>query len=186
MSLDAPTDAPAAVPAAPLVLARKVTASWVGFLMIAGGLATAVGSFLPFEKIVAFADGGVYGTYQVTGIGSSTTTGNPVGNFTAGAGGKILLAAGLAVLVLGALVVKGAGRLWIGIVSLLASLVALLVGIGAFSGTKSDQKDLNAAAPDGLSFHALSKVGETVAATGAGIAVLACVLALVVRRRRSA
>jgi hypothetical protein len=186
MSLDAPTEAPSAVAATPLVLARKVTAPWVGFLMIAGGLVTAVGSFLPFEKIVAFAEGGVYGTYQVTGIGSSTTTGDAIGNFTAGTGGKILLAAGLAVLVLGVLVVKGIGRLWIGIVSLIGSLVALLVGVSSLSGPKSDQKDLNATAPDGVYFHALGKVGETVATTGAVIAVLAGILALVVRRRRSA
>jgi hypothetical protein len=182
MSLDARPEA--AAPPAP-VLAPKVTAPWVGFLMIAGALVTAVGTFLPFEKVVAFTEDGVYGTFQATGFGSSTTTGHPLG-VTAGNGGKLLLGLAILVLVLGALVVKYRGRLWVGIVGLVVSLAALLLGVGALAAPKSDQKDFQAQAGDALTVHALGKLGAPISTVGAALAAIACIVALIARRRRSA
>lgn len=183
MSLDAPTDASAAVAAAPVVLARKVTAPWIGFLMIAGGLVTAVATFLPFEKVIYFVNGSVYGTYQLTGIGSSSQTGEQPAELSPGGAGKVVLAAALLAVVFGILTLRSKGRLWVGIVGLVSSLVGLVMGLASIAAAKSDQTDLNDAAPDGLTVHAITKIGAPLATVGIGIAALACILALVVRRR---
>jgi len=172
---------PAARPAGP-----KVSAPWTGALMALGALVAAVGTFLPFEKIVAFRGHAAVATATFTGLGSKSTTGLPITGLKAGNGGMIILAGSFVAVVCGLVVLANHGRVWARVVGLLAVLVAGALCLATFGAANDDQKKLTAAAAPGWSAHALVKLGVDVAAIGLGVALLGAILALFVRHRRAA
>jgi hypothetical protein len=182
------TQAPAAQPpagagyAAPAT-APKVSVGWTGILMALGALVAVVGTFLPYEKLVAFLNGSVYGTASFTGLGAQSDTGKPLASFTAGSAGKIVLALGVLLLVMAALILAKKGRLWVSIVSLVMAAFALIMALASLGAPKSDAKDLDAKAAAAFSVHGLTKMGVGITVAGAGVAVLGAILALCLRRR---
>src|SRR4051794_2980325 len=73
---------------------KKVSVPWTGALMALGAIIAAVGSFLPFEKLVFFQSGSALSAYKFSGLGAESHTGRAVGiDFTAGNAGKIILVA---------------------------------------------------------------------------------------------
>jgi hypothetical protein len=164
----------------------KVSAQWTGALMALGALVAAVGTFLPFEKIVAFQGSAARATATFTGLGSKSTTGLPIPGLKAGNGGMIILIASVVALVCGLVVLANHGRVWVRIVGLLAVAVAGVLCMATFSAAHDDQKKLNATAAPGWSAHALVKLGVDVAAVGLGVAVVGAILAFFVRHRRAA
>jgi hypothetical protein len=167
--------------------AAKVTVSWVGVLMALGAIITVVGTFLPFEKIIVFINGSTAGTSTFNGLGSETVAGDPhLTGLKAGNAGMIILVMGVLVLVAAALVLAKKGRLWVGILSLIFSAVAVVMCLASLAAPKSDAKDLNAAAPSGFLVHVLGKIGVEVTLVGAAVALIAAVLALAARRPKAA
>lgn len=164
----------------------KVSAPWTGALMALGALVAAVGTFLPFEKIVAFHGHAAVATATFTGLGSKSTTGLPINGLKAGNGGMIILVASIVGVICGLVVLANHGRVWARIVGLLAIVVAGTLCLATFGAATDDQDKLNASAQPGWSAHALVKLGVDVAAIGLGVALLGAILALFVRRRRSA
>jgi hypothetical protein len=81
---------------------ESVSPRWTGGLLAVGALITAVGTFLPFEKIIAFHHAVPVATVTFTGVGAKSATGLPISGLEGGNGGKLIL--GLAVLCAGALV----------------------------------------------------------------------------------
>lgn len=164
----------------------KVSAPWTGALLALGALAGAIATFLPFEKIIAFHGGRALGTVTFTGFGSKSTTGIGARLPVAAAnGGKIILAAAIVALICGVVIAAGKGRLWASIIGLIAAIVGGLLAVVEFSAAKDDQKTLSKGLPQGYSVHAIIKLGVDIAAIGLGVAVLAAILALCVRRRRA-
>lgn len=164
----------------------KVSAPWTGALMALGALVGAVGTFLPFEKIVVFHGHAAVATASFTGLGSKSTTGLPITGLTAGNGGMIILGASIVAMVCGLVVLANHGRVWARIVGLIAVLVAGALSLATFGAAGDDQKKLNASADPGWSAHALVRLGVDVAAIGLGVALLGAILALFLRRRRAA
>jgi hypothetical protein len=174
-------------PPPPPAQGSKVAASWTGVVMAIGALLAAIGAFLPYEKIVVFLSGRAIGTVRFTGIGSITKTGHPsLPPLKAGNSGKIVLVLGILLLVAAVLILAKMGRIWVGIVSLVMALFAVIMSFASFAAPKSDSKDLNALAADGYSTHGLVKVGVELSVAGAIITAVAALLAIIVRRRRTA
>jgi hypothetical protein len=165
---------------------RKVSAPWTGALVALGALVAAVGTFLPFEKIVAFHGQSAVATATFTGLGSKSTTGLPINGLKAGNGGMIILVASVVAVVCGLIMVANHGRLWARIVGLVALVVAGVLCMATFGAASDDQKKLNASADPGWSAHALVKLGVDIAAVGLGVAVVGAILAFFVRRSRAA
>jgi hypothetical protein len=165
---------------------RKVSAPWTGALLALGALVGAVATFLPFEKIVVFRAGTLFSTTTFTGFGSRSDTGQQVLNVSAANGGKIILASAVVGLLCGLVIMAGKGRLWASIIGLLAVIVGGFLAAMEFSAVKDDQKTLNQGAPQGWLIHALTKIGVDVASIGLGVAVVAAILAICIRRRRAA
>lgn len=176
---------PAWAPPQPTV-GRKVSAPWTGALLALGAIAAAVATFLPFEKIIVFRGAAVAATVTFTGTGSKSATGLPINGLKAGNGGMIILVASVVALVCGLVVLLGKGRLWAGIVGLIAVAAAGVLTLATFGAAHDDQKKLNAHAIAGVSAHALTKFGPVLAAVGLGVAALGALLAIIVRRRRAA
>lgn len=164
----------------------KVAPRWIGALMALGGIVAVIGTFLPFEKIVVFGQGRVLATATFTGVGSRTSTGAPISGLDAGKAGVVILVLAALAVVGGLLVLARKGRLWVGIGSLLLTLAAMALCLAVFAAPSSDQKDLNAQAQPGFVAHALGKLGADVTAVGVGVALVAALLAICVRRRNSA
>jgi hypothetical protein len=176
---------PAQVPA-PTPAGRKVSTPWTGALMALGALVAAISTFLPFEKIVIFRQGVPAATATFTGLGSKSTTGLPINGLKPGNGGMIILAAAIVALVCAVVVLAGKGRLWASIVGLVAAAIGGVLALATFGAAHDDQKQLNAGRHPGLLAHALTKFGADLAAIGLGVAVVGAILAICVRRRRSA
>lgn len=170
----------------PQSLGRKVSAPWTGALLALGALAGAIATFLPFEKIIVFRAGIPFSTTTFNGIGSRSDTGKQVLNLSAANGGKIILGAAVVGLLCGLVIVAGKGRLWASIIGLIAVIVGGALAAVGFSAVKDDQKTLNKGAPQGWLVHAITKVGVDVASIGLGVAAVAAILAICIRRRRAA
>ncbi len=173
-------------PQSPQPAGRKVSVPWTGALLALGALAGAIATFLPFEKIIVFRAGTPFSTMTFTGFGSRSDTGRQVLNVAAANGGKIILAAAVVGLVCGLVIMAGKGRLWASIIGLIAVLVGGALSAVEFSAVKDDQKTLNKGAPQGWLIHAITKIGVDVASIGLGVAVIAAILAICIRRRRAA
>jgi hypothetical protein len=173
-------------PQSPQSAGRKVSAPWTGALLALGALVGGIATFLPFEKIILFRAGTPISTATFTGFGSRSDTGNHVLNISAANGGKIILASAIVGLVCGLVIVAGKGRLWASIIGLLAVLVGGSLAAAEFSAVKDDQKTLNKGLPQGWLVHAITKIGVDVASIGLGVAVIAAILAICIRRRRAA
>jgi hypothetical protein len=186
------SDAPAyaggpGYPPPPAAQGPKVAASWTGAVMAIGALLAAIGAFLPYEKIVVFLNDRAVGTVRFTGIGSITKTGHPgLPPLEAGNSGKIVLVLGILLLLAAILIVANKGRVWLGIVSLLMAGFAVIMSLASFAAPKSDSKDLNALAADGYTTHGLVKVGVELSVAGAIITAVAALLAICIRRRKTA
>src|SRR4051812_48441479 len=103
----APTGAPVA-PAGDQ--APKLSVSWTGILLALGAIVAAIGTFLPFEKLVVRGDGKLLGTYQLSGIGSEKVTGSVTADlFSPGGAGKAVLGMAVVVLILGIIILAGKG-----------------------------------------------------------------------------
>jgi hypothetical protein len=137
---------------------ESVSPRWTGGLLAVGALITAVGTFLPFEKIIAFHHAVPVATVTFTGVGAKSATGLPISGLEAGNGGKLIL--GLAVLCAGALVLA-------------------IATLGAPAG---DAKTLNASTESGWAAHALARTGCHLVTAGAGVALVAALLAVGLRR----
>jgi hypothetical protein len=174
------SDAPGYAPPAPQ--GPKVSASWIGMLMAIGAVVTAIGAFLPFEKIVLFDQGSVAATFAFTGLGSETVTGQSISGLKAGNAGKIMMVVAVLVFVLAILVLMKKARLWVGIVATVAAAFGLIMGLASLAAVSSDQKDLRAA---GYEANVLLKMGATIATVGVGVMLLAAILALCLRRRQA-
>lgn len=172
-------------PAPAPALAPKIAATWTGLLMALGGVAAVVGTFLPYEKFIVLITGKAVGTETFTGVGMHSTTGQPgLPPLHAANAGKIVLVLGAVLVVAAVLVIANRGRLWVGIVSLLMSAFAVIMCAASLSAPKSDAKTLNnlVASPD-ITVHVFARIGVDIAIAGAGVAVLAAILAICVRRR---
>jgi hypothetical protein len=98
--------------------------AWTGWVLAIAGLVTAVGSFLTWAKaVVAFN-------------GASQTIAGTDGDRD----GKITVVVGVALLILGILIVIKQGRLWVGIVGIVLSVIGTFVAladIGDISDTSN-------------------------------------------------
>ncbi len=164
---------------------RKVSAPWTGALLALGALVGAIATFLPFEKIIVFRAGTPFATTTFSGFGSRSDTGRQILNVAAANGGKIILAAAVVGLLCGLVIMVGKGRLWASIIGLIAVIVGGALAALEFSAVKDDQKTLNKDAPQGWLVHAITKIGVDVASIGLGVAVIAAILAICIRRRRA-
>jgi hypothetical protein len=163
----------------------KSAPAWTGALLAAGAIITATGTFLPFEKIIAFHHGAVVATVTFTGLGSKSATGLPVNGLEAASGGRIILGLSILGLAAGVAVLAGRSRLGVTVLGLVASAVALVLGIATIGAPASDARTLNTDAATGWVAHALAKTGCYVVTTGAAVAVVAALLAIGLARRRS-
>lgn len=165
---------------------RKVSAPWTGALLALGALVGAIATFLPFEKIIVFRAGTPFSTTTFSGFGSRSGTGTQILNVSAANGGKIILAAAVVGLLCGLVIVAGKGRLWASIIGLIAVIVAGFLAVMEFGAVKDDQKTFNKSVPQGWLIHTVTKIGVDVASIGLGVAVIAAILAICIRRRRAA
>jgi hypothetical protein len=151
-----------------------------------GALAAAVSTFLPFEKIIIFHHTAAMATATFTGLGSKSATGVAINGLKPGNGGMIILVSAIVAIVCAVVVLAGKGRLWAGIVGLVAALVGGALAIATFGAAHDDQKKLNTGAQPGWLARAITKLGPDIAAIGLGLALVGAILAICVRRRRSA
>jgi hypothetical protein len=181
---------PAATPTVPQFAATgdqpKISVVWTGALLALGAIATIVGTVLKFEKIIIFHNGTPIETLTYSGVGSRTVTGVQALTPPAfGGSGKVVLGLGVLLLIAAILILVRRGRLWVAIVSTVLALVAVGLAAASFAAPKNDAKDLNKTAPAGFVIHAFNRIGVDIATVGAGIAVLAAILALILRRRQA-
>jgi hypothetical protein len=169
----------------------KLSATWTGALLVIGAIVAGVGSFLPWEKIVIFIGGKLFGTLTLTGTGSISTTGNAQIRQLVpepGTGGKVVIALAALLLIGGLLILAQKGRLWVSILGLVLAAVVVIVGIANLGSVSDDQKTLartfGADNPDGVG-HALSKMGIDIVIIGGGVAVVAALLAICLRRPKN-
>lgn len=99
----------------PEALAARMSPVWTGLLLTAAGLVVAIGSFLTWETIVA-TFGGPARTIDIAGTSGQRD-------------GKITVFVGAIMLAMGLLIVLRQGRLWVSIVGVVLSAVALVVAI---------------------------------------------------------
>lgn len=169
---------PGAAPPPPVVQGPKVSATWTGILLALGGIVAAIGTFLKFETISVDDN-----SYSFTGIGSESVTGQfNADAFTPGNAGKTILALGVVALVLGLLVAARKGRLWVSIVALVASAIGLILGLAAVGAAKSDADKFTTQA--GVDVTGKVEIGAILGAVGMGVALVASILALVIRKRQ--
>lgn len=178
MSVAPPPGAQGSMPPPPhAVQGPKVSATWTGILLALGALVAAVGTFLKFETISVDTN-----SYSFTGIGSESVTGQFTAEaFTPGNAGKTIIVLSIVALVLGLLIAARKGRLWVSIVALVASAIGLILGIAAVGAAKSDADKFTTQA--GVDVTGKVEIGAILAAAGMGVALVASILALVIRRR---
>ncbi|GAB2486039.1 hypothetical protein [Jatrophihabitans fulvus] len=161
-------------PPPPAHTGPKVAATWTGILLALGGLAAAIGAFLPYEKI----SDGEGATYQFTGLGSEKVTGGVDADLlTPGNAGKVVLVAGIVALVLGLLVLARKGRIWVGIVAVVVGAIGALLAFASLGAPKNDADKLG----EGLTGSV--GIGAVLGTIGMVVALVAGILAIVVRRR---
>jgi hypothetical protein len=158
--------------------------AWTGAVLVGGAIVTAVGTLLPFEKIIAFHHGAVVATVTFSGLGSKSVTGLPVNGLEAANGGRIILGLSLLALVAGVAVLAGKARPAVGVFGLAVSAAALVLGIATLGAPDGDAKTLNTDAAPGWVAHALAGSGCYIVTAGAAAALVAALLVVCLGRRR--